>query len=40
MTTLRIKLCLTALFLLFASLAALRAGDDGRIVGAFRWDGW
>lgn len=30
---------LAALFLLLAPLAALRAGDDGPIVGAIRWDG-
>ncbi len=40
MTTLRIILRLAALLLLFAPLAALRAGDDGAIVGAIRWDGW
>ena len=35
-----ITLRLAALFLLLAPLAALRAGDDGPIVGAIRWDGW
>lgn len=40
MTTLRAALRLAALFLLLTPLAALRAGDDGPIVGAIRWDGW
>ena len=39
-TTLRITLPLAALCLLLAPLGALRAGDDGCIVGAIRWDGW
>ena len=40
MTALRITLRLAALFLLLAPLGTLRAGDDGPIVGAIRWDGW
>ena len=40
MTTLRITFRLAAVLLLLAPLAALRAGDDGPIVGAIRWDGW
>ena len=40
MTTLQIALRLAALSLLLAPRAALRAGDDGLIVGAIRRDGW
>ncbi len=35
-----ITLRLAALSLLLTPLAALRADDDGPIVGAIRWDGW